>query len=68
MNRKHIISIFLLGSIVLSGGCRKDLCYDHDRHGLTAHALIQPEWEQEWEQELPAEMTEFLEEGGDETW
>ena len=24
--------------------------------------------EQEWEQELPAEMTEFLEEGGDETW
>ena len=35
MNRKHIIYTFLLGSIVLSGGCRKDLCYDHDRHGLT---------------------------------
>lgn len=51
MNRKHIIYTFLLGSIVLSGGCRKDLCYDHDRHGLTAHALIQPEWEQEWERD-----------------
>lgn len=51
MNRKHIIYTFLLGSIVLSGGCRKDLCYDHDQHGLTAHALIQPEWEQEWERD-----------------
>ena len=29
---------------------------------------VRSEWEQEWEQELPAEMTEFLEEGGDETW
>ena len=29
---------------------------------------VRDEWEQEWEQELPAEMTEFLEEGGDETW
>lgn len=51
MNRKHIISIFLLGSVVLSGGCRKDLCYDHDRHGLTTRALILPEWEQEWERD-----------------
>ena len=51
MNRKHIISIFLLGSIVLFGSCRKDLCYDHDRHGLTTRALILPEWEQEWERD-----------------
>lgn len=29
-------------------GCRKELCYDHDLHGLNVRAHIMPEWELEW--------------------
>ena len=51
MNKGFTISILLLSSIILSGGCRKDLCYDHNQHGQSTRALLQPEWEQEWERD-----------------
>lgn len=38
--------IFLLLSFV---GCRKDLCYNHDEHGLFVRVEAVAEWEQEWE-------------------
>lgn len=29
-------------------GCRKELCYDHDLHGLNVRVHTVAEWEQEW--------------------
>ena len=49
MSKQRLLPILLLSSLVLSSSCRKDLCYDHDRHGLTTHVILQTEWEQEWE-------------------
>ena len=51
MNRGYIIVLLLSGSAILSSGCRKDLCYDHDRHGLTTRTQLHAEWEQEWERD-----------------
>lgn len=41
-------SLFLLSALALAG-CRKDLCYNHDEHALSAKADMQPDWMQEWE-------------------
>ena len=30
-------------------GCRKELCYDHERHSPSVKTRIVAEWEQEWE-------------------
>lgn len=38
-------------------GCRKELCYDHDLHGLNVRVHVNPEWEQIW-------MRWYGEEGG----
>ena len=51
MSKQRLLPILLLSSLVLSSSCRKDLCYDHDRHGLTTHVILQTEWEQEWERD-----------------
>lgn len=34
---------------LLSTGCRKDLCYNHDEHRPGYKLKIEPLWEQEWE-------------------
>ncbi|HIU55981.1 MAG TPA: DUF5119 domain-containing protein [Candidatus Gallibacteroides avistercoris] len=48
---KKICLIFLLSSIVWANGCRKDLCYDHDLHGLSTRTHLSFDWEQEWERD-----------------
>lgn len=35
--------------ILLLASCRKDLCYDHDAHGLAVKVDVVADWEQEWE-------------------
>ena len=51
MKYKGIFLAVLLGGLTGLAGCRKDLCYDHDKHALTANVLLQPEWEKEWERD-----------------
>ena len=51
MKVPSLFSLLLLGGVVLLGGCRKDLCYDHDLHGLNVRVLLRPEWECEWERD-----------------
>ena len=55
MGRKGIVFIFLLCGSILLTGCRKDLCYDHDGHGLKVSAFLIPDWEQEWERDYGME-------------
>lgn len=47
----RVSSWLLVFSMLLSYGCRKDLCYDHDMHGLSVSVALLPEWEQEWERD-----------------
>ena len=51
MRRGRVLSWLLLGGLLLSSGCRKDLCYDHDMHGFSVRVALMPEWEQEWERD-----------------
>ena len=51
MKRERVLSWLLLGGLLLSPGCRKDLCYDHDMHGFNVRVALMPEWEQEWERD-----------------
>lgn len=51
MKRERIISMLILGSLLFLSSCRKDLCYNHDQHGLSTRVLLQTEWEQEWERD-----------------
>ena len=46
----YILSLLLCSGIILAG-CRKDLCYDHDTHGLRVRTVLYPQWELEWEYE-----------------
>lgn len=54
-NRKHgrhllpSSSCLCLMALLLLAGCRKDLCYDHDEHGLAVKVDVLADWEQEWE-------------------
>lgn len=34
---------------MLLGGCRKDLCYDHEQHAFSCRLHVVPEWECAWE-------------------
>ena len=46
MNRRYGgIFLCLCGVSLLLCGCRKELCYDHDMHGLNVRVVVQPEWE-----------------------
>lgn len=45
MRWSYILSLCLL----FFTGCRKDLCYDHDEHGLSVKVDASFNWEQEWE-------------------
>lgn len=49
-NILYLISAALL--LLLATGCRKDLCYEHDRHGLRVRVNMVSEWEQEWERNV----------------
>lgn len=44
-------SLLLLCAALVLAGCRKDLCYDHDTHGLRVRTVLCPQWELEWEYE-----------------
>ena len=48
--RKSVLYMTALAALALAG-CRKDLCYNHDEHGLNARVLIEATWEREWELE-----------------
>ena len=34
---------------LLTFGCRKELCYDHELHSASVKTVIAADWEQEWE-------------------
>ena len=52
MNRRYGgIFLCLCGVSLLLCGCRKELCYDHDMHGLNVRVVVQPEWECVWERD-----------------
>ena len=44
-------SLLILCAALVLAGCRKDLCYDHDIHGLKVRTVLYPQWELEWEYE-----------------
>ena len=44
-------SLLILCAALVLAGCRKDLCYDHDIHGLKVRTVLYPQWEREWEYE-----------------
>lgn len=41
--------LLVCGGVLLLGGCRKELCYDHNLHGLDVRVEVVPSWECEWE-------------------
>lgn len=41
--------IGILALLFCATGCRKELCYDHDLHGISVKVDAQFSWEQEWE-------------------
>lgn len=41
--------------LALTTGCRKELCYDHDKHALRCRLVMTPSWEQEWERDYGAD-------------
>lgn len=41
--------IGILALLLCATGCRKELCYDHDQHGISVKVDAQFSWEQEWE-------------------
>ena len=46
----------------LSTSCRKDLCYDHDEHGLSVKVNLSSDWEQEWERTYAYDWEKLWEE------
>ena len=46
--RYTLMGLTLAGLTFLSTSCRKDLCYDHDEHGLSVKVNLSSDWEQEW--------------------
>lgn len=41
--------LLCLGALLC--GCRKDLCYDHELHGLNVRVEVRPDWECVWERD-----------------
>lgn len=46
------ITIMISAAVMLLGGCRKALCYNHDEHAPRVRVNIVTEWEQEWERNV----------------
>ncbi|WP_418420325.1 DUF5119 domain-containing protein [Alistipes indistinctus] len=44
--------LVLAGLAILSAGCRKELCYDHDEHAFSVKVNLAAAWEREWERDL----------------
>ncbi len=40
---------FMGMAVLLLAACRKDLCYDHEKHALSVKTDVAADWEQEWE-------------------
>lgn len=51
------------GLTFLSTSCRKDLCCDHDEHGLSVKVNLSSDWEQEWERTYAYDWEKLWEEG-----
>lgn len=51
MKTRGYLMIVALAALSLTG-CRKDLCYNHDEHGLGSRHEVRAEWEKEWERDL----------------
>lgn len=48
MKTRGYLMIMALAALSLTG-CRKDLCYNHDEHGLSVRTNVTARWEDEWE-------------------
>lgn len=49
---KAQLKIAIAATLLLSlTGCRKELCYDHDKHSLACRLQLTSEWEREWERD-----------------
>lgn len=44
-------ALCILGLLLTLGSCRKDLCYDHEAHGLGVRVQMHPAWERCWERD-----------------
>jgi len=43
--------ILIAAPLFFATGCRKELCYDHDKHSLARRVAIAPTFEMEWERD-----------------
>ncbi|MCD7795622.1 MAG: DUF5119 domain-containing protein [Alistipes sp.] len=51
MRLRFLRGLLLLSCVAFLCGCRKDLCYDHDLHGLNVRVVVQSDWECVWERD-----------------
>lgn len=49
MRRTPLYMALYAATLLLLGGCRKDLCYDHPDHAFSVQVNLTATWEQEWE-------------------
>lgn len=49
MRRTSLYMALYAATLLLLGGCRKDLCYDHPDHAFSVQVDLTATWEQEWE-------------------
>lgn len=49
MSSRKPAFFLIITAVLLLTGCRKDLCYTHDEHGLAVKVDVVADWEQEWE-------------------
>lgn len=60
--RYSFMGLTFAGLTFLSTSCRKDLCYDHDEHGLSVKVNLSSDWEQEWERTYAYDWEKLWEE------
>lgn len=53
MRRTPLYMALYAATLLLLGGCRKDLCYDHPDHAFSVQVNLTATWEQEWGTQLP---------------
>ena len=48
---RHTLAVLAVAcaGALLTAGCRKDLCFDHDEHSFAVKVDVAASWEQEWE-------------------
>lgn len=62
INSPLSIALFLLLALT---GCRKDLCYTHDEHGMGVKMHMDATWEREWERTYAHDWEELWQEDWD---